>query len=163
MVSSTAPVQLIDVTEKEEEEEGGRCNKKQKTVYEVLQQKEICQPVKEIVTQKDNVNQIELPDSRLIVWEIKGPTLPGLPVPPKDVGVKEDVTQEDTTTDEDSSDEDVSTVPKQWYIDELHKAMLGINDENNDDVNVHSADGLTNFYDKGDTPMLQTIQFGFSC
>jgi hypothetical protein len=141
MVSSTAPVQLLDVTEdEEEEEEKKRCKKKQKIAYEVLQQKEICQPAQEKnVTQEDEANQIELPDSRLIVWEIKRPTLSGLPIPPKDVSVG--VTE--------NADEDENTVQKQWHIDKLHKAMLGIDDGNNsDDVHVYST-GLYSCYDEG--------------
>jgi hypothetical protein len=108
-----------------------------------LQQKEICQPAEEKnVTQEDEANQIELPDSRLIVWEIKRPTLPGLPIPPKDVSVGvEGVTE--------NADEDENTVRKQWYIDELHKAMLGIDDGNNsDDVHVYST-GRYSCYDEG--------------
>lgn len=98
---------------------------KQKIAYEVLQQEEICQPAQEIVTQDDDI-QVQLPDSRLIVWEIKRPSLPGLPIPPNDIN---DLVYVDDAEDEKKDDNDVGISQKQWYIDELHKAMMGI-DEN---------------------------------
>ena len=83
MKSSTSPVELVDITATEDGEERLQT-KRQKTeiTYEVIPQEEMMQ-----LPTKHSESEIEVPDSRMIVWEIKRPVLSGLPVPASDDSV----------------------------------------------------------------------------
>ena len=127
MKSSTSPVELVDITATEDGEERLQT-KRQKTeiTYEVIPQEEMMQ-----FPTKHSESEIEVPDSRMIVWEIKRPVLSGLPVPASDDSVnsiddhEEEKKCETTEESEALNGIEYDEKEKMWYINSLEKAMLG--------------------------------------
>ena len=125
MVESTGPVELLDVTPPPDEQTNNNSNQqKQRStndeiVYEIIPEQDIT-PISDKVI-SDNNGQISIPDSRLIVWEIKRPVLSGLPDPSSLDGYEEFGSEE-------KKDDGVMAecqIEKEWYITNLESAMMG--------------------------------------
>ena len=143
LVETTGPVELVDITPSQEINKNKQTKpSKQDIVYNVVPEAEISPPAHDqtIVSaddESDDESQISTPDSRLIVWEIKRPIIPGLPLPhinsqKAKEGEEEKKTDEshDCCNTDTENDCEECQLERQWYMDELEKAMVGGRREN---------------------------------
>ena len=150
MTPSTSPVELVETTFSENIEEGPRTKRqKLEITYNVIPQEEMTSH-----PTKYNGSGIEVPDSRMTVWEIKRPVLPCLPVPTAKNNFVCDMDYEEEKKCETATEENEASMgiereeeDRMWYINSLRDAMLGQesknviatdNDERSNATNVDS-------------------------